>query len=262
MWKTSRHSIGEFYSKGKGSELSQPPALQWANTTGILIGDTDRSLYFTCKWLIDVLLATLLLILFLPLMVLIAILIKLDSAGPVFFIQERVGARRRAERRRTIWKIRNFPCYKFRSMIHNADQSLHQNAVRAFIEGRVEGFKGSRAKFKLSNDSRVTRVGRILRKTSLDELPQLFNVLKGEMSLVGPRPVPTYEVAGYQDTHRQRLATLPGITGLWQVKGRCQVSFDEMIRMDVEYVRNQSLFLDIKILFLTFSAVLSGRGAE
>jgi lipopolysaccharide/colanic/teichoic acid biosynthesis glycosyltransferase len=101
-----------------------------------------------------------------------------------------------------------------------------------------------------------------LRKTSLDELPQLFNVIKGEMSLVGPRPVPTYEVAEYQSRHRERLAALPGITGLWQVLGRSQVSFEEMIALDIEYVRARSLWLDIKILCLTIPAVLSGRGAD
>jgi lipopolysaccharide/colanic/teichoic acid biosynthesis glycosyltransferase len=108
----------------------------------------------------------------------------------------------------------------------------------------------------------VTRVGHILRKTSLDELPQLVNVLKGEMSLVGPRPLPTYEVAEYQAWHRERLAALPGITGLWQVQGRCEVTFEEQVQMDIEYVRKQSLWQDIKILFSTIPAVVSGRGAE
>jgi lipopolysaccharide/colanic/teichoic acid biosynthesis glycosyltransferase len=102
-----------------------------------------------------------------------------------------------------------------------------------------------------------------LRKTSLDELPQLFNILQGEMSLVGPRPVPVYEVAEYREAwHHERLATLPGLTGLWQVKGRCQVSFEDMVRLDLEYVRNQSLWLDIQILFLTIPAAISGQGAD
>jgi lipopolysaccharide/colanic/teichoic acid biosynthesis glycosyltransferase len=114
---------------------------------------------------------------------------------------------------------------------------------------------------KLTDDPRITRVGRFLRRTSLDELPQLLNVLKGEMSLVGPRPVPPYEAAAYQDWHRERLAGLPGITGLWQVKGRGLVSFTEMVRMDIEYLRSQSTWLDFKIMLATIPAVLFGRGA-
>ena len=114
---------------------------------------------------------------------------------------------------------------------------------------------------RLIDDPRVTRIGRILRRTSLDELPQLFNVIRGEMSLVGPRPVPLYEVAAYQPWQRERLAALPGITGLWQVRGRCELSFEDMVRLDVEYIRNQSIWLDFKILSLTIPAVLSGRGA-
>ncbi|MGH9896190.1 MAG: sugar transferase, partial [bacterium] len=121
---------------------------------------------------------------------------------------------------------------------------------------------GSGARFKLSNDPRVTRVGRVLRRMSLDELPQLFNVLKGEMSLVGPRPVPLYEVAEYGESDTERLAALPGITGLWQVRGRAEIPFSEMVRLDCEYVRNQSLWLDLKILAATIPAVVSGRGAR
>ena len=222
----------------------------------------DRSPYFTCKRCIDVILATLLLILLSPLMLLIAALIRLDSPGPIIFVQERVGARRRSKGGRTIWEIRDFFFYKFRSMIRDADPSVHQAHIKAYVEGRVGPSDVRGARFKLTDDPRVTRVGRVLRKTSLDELPQLVNVLKGEMSLVGPRPLPTYEVAEYQPWHRERLAALPGITGLWQVKGRCQVPFEEQIRMDIEYVRNRSLWLDVKILFLTIPVALSGRGAE
>ncbi len=221
-----------------------------------------RSLYFACKRCLDVTLATILLVLLSPLMLLIAMLIKLDTPGPVIFVQERVGARRRSRDGQTSWEIRNFPFYKFRTMVRDADQSLHQAYIRAFVEGRVEISSGVDAKFKLTNDPRVTRVGRILRKTSLDELPQLINVLRGEMSLVGPRPVPTYEVAEYQSQHYERLATLPGITGLWQVKGRCQVSFEDMIAMDIEYIRRQSLWFDARLLLLTIPAALSARGAD
>jgi lipopolysaccharide/colanic/teichoic acid biosynthesis glycosyltransferase len=152
--------------------------------------------------------------------------------------------------------------YKFRSMVQNADSSVHEAYIQDFVKGRARPSAKSNGKFKLTNDARVTRIGCLLRKFSLDELPQLLNVLKGDMSLVGPRPVPPYEVACYGDGHHKRLAALPGITGYWQVKGRCQVSFEEMIRMDLEYIRNASLWFDFKILFLTIPAVLSRRGAE
>src|SRR5262249_22783862 len=134
--------------------------------------------------------------------------------------------------------------------------------IKSFANGQTSDDARNGVKFKLKQDPRVTRVGRVLRKTSLDELPQLLNVLKGEMSFVGPRPVPQYEVAEYKDGHFERLAAAPGITGLWQVKGRAVVSFEEMIRLDIEYVRARSLWLDFKILLLTIPAVISGRGAE
>ena len=243
--------------------MEQYETWQWSyQIVEVLSGGRNNSLYFYSKQCLDVVLALVLFILLLPLMLLIAMLIKLDSPGPIFYIQERVGTRRRSRGGQTIWEVQNFKVYKFRSMVYNADPTLHQAYIKAFVEGRAEMSEANGGKFKLINDPRVTRVGRILRKTSLDELPQLFNVLKGEMSLVGPRPVPTYEVAQYQAWHHERLATLPGITGLWQVKGRCQVTFEEMIRMDIDYVRQQSLWLDLKILLLTIPAVLSGRGAE
>src|SRR5438093_413683 len=228
------------------------------------IADPGRqgALYFGCKRCLDVALATASLVLLAPLLLLIALAIKLDSRGPVVFVQERVGARRRVEAGRTVWEVRDFPVYKFRSMVDKADQAVHQAYIKAFVDGQVESAGDAGSTFKLTNDPRVTRVGRILRRSSLDELPQLVNVLKGDMSLVGPRPVPTYEVAPYQEWHRERLAALPGITGVWQVKGRCQVSFEGMVRMDIEYVRNKSLWLDLRLLFLTLPAVLSGRGAE
>jgi lipopolysaccharide/colanic/teichoic acid biosynthesis glycosyltransferase len=206
----------------------------------------------------DLALAPLMLLALLPLLSCIALLIKLDSTGPILFIQERVGARRRCDRGHAVWEPVTFRCYKFRSMTQNADQSLHQTHIQAFVEERLDTTRI----VKLTDDPRVTRVGRILRRTSLDELPQLLNVLKGDMSLVGPRPVPIYEAAAYADWHRERLAALPGITGLWQVDGRGRVSFTEMVRMDIAYVRNQSLLLDIKLLLSTIPAVLSGRGAE
>jgi len=222
----------------------------------------DRATYRFFKRVLDVTVVALALMILSPLLALIAVLIVLDSGWPIIFSQKRVGARRWTRDGCSYWQRTPFTCYKFRTMVPDADPSMHQAFIKAFVEGHVEPLDATGAKFKLTNDPRVTWVGRILRKTSLDELPQLVNVLKGEMSLVGPRPLPLYEVAEYRDWHRERLAALPGITGLWQVRGRCKVTFEEQIRMDIEYVRNQSLWLDIKILFLTIPAVLSRRGAE
>ena len=227
-----------------------------------LTADGERGRYFFGKRLIDLGLTVMLLVPLLPVMAIIAVAIKLETQGPVLFVQERIGSRRRSAGGRTHWTVRKFAFYKFRSMVAGADQSLHAEHVRAFVEGRVDAGDGGDATFKLAHDPRVTRVGRILRRTSLDELPQLFNVLKGEMSLVGPRPVPPYEVAQYRESDAERLAALPGITGLWQVNGRGAVPFDEMIRMDREYVRNQTVWLDLKILAATIPAILSGRGAR
>lgn len=221
-----------------------------------LIVTKNKRLYYWEKRLIDIVFSLTLLILLSPLLILIAILIKLDSTGPVIFKQERIGYdwRRHA--------IRSFTFYKFRSMVNNADQSVHREQVKAWIRGEFYSTDGSMDKIKVANDPRITRVGRYLRMTSLDELPQLWNVLLGAMSLVGPRPVPTYEVAEYESWHYQRLIAPAGITGLWQVEGRGLVSLDDMVRMDVKYIRNQSIWLDIAILFKTIPAVLSRRGAK
>ena len=222
----------------------------------------DRPSYFVCKRSLDVILSILVLIAFLPLFAVIALLIKLDSPGPILFRQERVGAKRRSLGVKTFWIVQNFTMYKFRSMVADADSSMHEAYIRDFVEGRISPQLAPGGKFKLSNDPRVTRLGRVLRKLSLDELPQLLNVLRGDMSLVGPRPVPTYEVACYRNGDHRRLAALPGITGLWQVRGRCLVSFEEMVRMDIDYIRKATFWFDLNILFLTIPAVLSKRGAE
>jgi lipopolysaccharide/colanic/teichoic acid biosynthesis glycosyltransferase len=239
------------------SRRTPVPAIHWPI-------EADRELYFRCKRLMDLALSVTLLVLLLPLMALIALAIKLDSPGPVCFVQERAGVRRRrSEGGRSRWELRSFAFYKFRSMTAGADQSLHQEYVRAYVHGQAVAANGGEGvRFKLARDPRVTRLGRILRATSLDELPQLVNVLKGEMSLVGPRPVPLYELAEYQTSDTERFAVLPGLTGLWQVSGRGEVPFAEMMRMDREYVRNQSLWLDFKILLATIPAVLCRRGAK
>jgi lipopolysaccharide/colanic/teichoic acid biosynthesis glycosyltransferase len=235
---------------------------QWPSRIALVAEHTESNLYHLAKRCLDVILAGLALIVLLPLLLLITALIMLDSPGAVVFTQKRVGAKRERLGRQAIWVIQDFTIYKFRSMIENADPSAHEAYIREFVEGRAQPTAESGGKFKLTNDPRVTRIGRFLRKYSLDELPQLLNVLKGDMSLVGPRPVPPYEVACYGNGHHKRLAALPGITGYWQVKGRCQVAFEEMIRMDLEYIRKASFGYDLKILFLTIPAVLSRRGAE
>jgi len=222
----------------------------------------DRRIYFLCKRLLDLAVAASMLVVLAPLLLFVALLVKLDSPGPVIFVQPRIGGRRRKNAQDEEWLIGSFPCYKFRTMYRNCDHSQHEAYMTAFIEGQLPAMACDKAEFKPTDDPRVTRVGRWLRKTSVDELPQLFNVLRGDMSLVGPRPPIEYEVRKYEAWHCNRLAGLPGITGLWQIRGRSQVSFDEMVRLDCQYLQTQSLWLDIQILFLTIPAVLSGRGAR
>jgi lipopolysaccharide/colanic/teichoic acid biosynthesis glycosyltransferase len=219
--------------------------------------------HFHVKRLMDIFIAVVALAFLLPLLALVALCIKLDSRGPVLFVQDRVGAKRRVINGEVVWEIQNFRIYKFRSMFQNAGSALHEEHIKAYIAGDQSLLKpeGDGASLKLQHDPRITRVGHIIRKTSLDELPQLLNVLKGDMSLVGPRPVPTYEFEEYQAWHLERLVAVPGITGLWQVTARCQVPFDEQIRLDIDYVRKQSFWLDLKILLLTVPAVISGKGA-
>jgi lipopolysaccharide/colanic/teichoic acid biosynthesis glycosyltransferase len=226
--------------------------------------DARRERQFRYKRVVDLVLCVPIVVVLLPVMALVALAITLDSRGPVCFVQQRAGLRRRVVGGVTHWEVRPFAFYKFRSMVDGADQSLHEQYVRAFVQGRLHpsATNGTQPKFKLAHDPRVTRVGRILRRTSLDELPQFINVIKGEMSLVGPRPVPLYEIAEYRDADLERLAVPPGITGLWQVNGRGEVPFAEMMRLDREYVRRQSLWLDFTILLTTIPVVLSGRGAK
>ncbi|MHB8616339.1 MAG: sugar transferase [Candidatus Acidiferrales bacterium] len=206
------------------------------------------------KRAIDLVGSLLLLILLSPLLAAIAIAIKLDSQGPVLFKQDRVGQ----------YGTR-FTFLKFRSMVVECDPNIHKEYIQRFIAGESgvqQADTKGRGVFKLARDSRVTRFGRWLRKTSLDELPQLLNVLRGEMSLVGPRPPIPYELESYYVWHTRRiLETKPGITGLWQVRGRSRTTFDDMVRMDLQYARTWSLWLDLRILLQTPHAVIFGRGA-
>lgn len=180
-------------------------------------------------------------VLLLPLLALIALAIRLDSAGPIIYRQSRIGKNGQP-----------FTCHKFRSMVSDADELRNTIAKLNEATGPL---------FKVRNDPRQTRVGRFLRRYSLDELPQLYNVLRGEMSLIGPRPNLPYEVEQYQEWHKKRLGVSPGITGLWQVSGRSDLTFDEMVLLDIYYVENWSLALDLHILLRSFPAVIQARGA-
>jgi len=230
-----------------------------------MAGNRNGYLYFACKRLLDVVLAILMLILLTPVMIIIAILIKLDSPGSIFFSQQRVGTKRHYVDGRMSWEIRIFPLYKFRSMVRDADPELHRAFFQAFIRNdRINMTalqQGEAHTLKLMNDPRVTWLGKLLRRSSLDELPQLWNVLKGDMSLVGPRPPIPYEVEMYEPWHHQRLAADPGLTGLWQVTARSSANFDEMVRLDIWYIEHQSLWLDLKILLKTPWVVVTSKGA-
>jgi lipopolysaccharide/colanic/teichoic acid biosynthesis glycosyltransferase len=225
----------------------------------------DRYGYYAVKRITDFILAALLLVFFSPLMIIIALLIVLYSPGPVFFVQERVGAKRQSNGKHLYWTRTIFACYKFRTMKINADPSIHRAYVKALIENdelKMTALQGAPTQpRKLVNDPRITRLGKFLRKLSLDELPQLWNVLRGEMSLVGPRPAIPYEVDMYKPRYLRRLEAQPGITGLQQVKARSAVDFDQQVELDIEYIENQSLWLDSKIILMTPLVVLSAKGA-
>jgi lipopolysaccharide/colanic/teichoic acid biosynthesis glycosyltransferase len=201
----------------------------------------NRRGYRIAKRAMDLAVSILVLPIVLPVGIIISILIYLDSPGSVIFVQDRTGL-----------GGKRFRMYKFRTMVPNAeklkDKYSHLNELTL-------------PDFKITNDPRVTRVGRFLRKTSLDEMPQILNILKGDMSLVGPRPT-SFGAETYSLKHTERLEVVPGLTGLWQVKGRSDLDFDERTRLDIEYIENQSLWLDIRILVLTIGAVLSKKGAK
>ena len=192
------------------------------------------------------------LILLSPVFLAIAVAVKLTSKGPMLFKQSRIGQ-----------YGKEFKFLKFRSMCFQNDPTIHQEYVRQFISGNDDCKQGGdNGVYKLRGDARITPLGSFLRRTSLDELPQFLNVLRGEMSLVGPRPPIPYEIEAYDIWHRRRFVEVkPGITGLWQVKGRSRLKFDEMVRLDIQYIRSWSLGLDLKILLQTPRAVLRGEGA-
>ena len=210
------------------------------------------ALYDGLKRVLDLAGSLTLLAILSPLLVLIAGLVKLKSPGPVFFRQVRMGQ-----------GMKPFTMLKFRTMHVNTGHALHHEFVTSFIKSGPQAQEAGRnGMFKITSDPRVTTVGRILRKTSLDELPQLWNVVRGDMSLVGPRPPLQYEVEQYQPWHCRRvLEAKPGITGLWQVAGRSRTTFDEMVRLDLRYAKACSLWTDVKILLATPAAVIVGKGA-
>lgn len=232
-----------------------------------------RKAYQIAKRVLDVSLCLLAMPLILPLMAICVLAIRLDSPGPALFVQERIGK-----------GGRRFRMYKFRTMQHNLDDSSHRTFMKAFVNGQVDSDKGKNGDFhrafmkvfvdtppgnngngkiyKPLQASQITWVGRILRKTSLDELPQFLNVLKGEMSLVGPRPNVPWEVEEYRPWHQERLEVLPGITGLAQVRGRSGIMFDRIVEYDIEYIEQQSMMMDFKILWWTLLSVFLGTGAE
>lgn len=221
---------------------------------GVLHETAPKWLSRLAKRVMDIAGSLLALLFFLPLFLVIAIAVKLTSTGPVLFCQQRIGQ-----------YGRKFRFLKFRSMCVNNDPAIHREFVMRFIANQngCSQVSQGQSPYKLVADPRVTPVGRFLRRTSLDELPQFLNVLMGDMSLVGPRPPLPYEVERYQVWHRTRLmAAKPGITGLWQVAGRSRVKFDDMVRMDLRYATSWSLWLDIKILLQTPHAVFSGNGAH
>ncbi|KMQ50698.1 undecaprenyl-phosphate glucose phosphotransferase [Chitinispirillum alkaliphilum] len=213
----------------------------------------SREIYLLGKRVIDIAGSLAALIFFSPFFLLIALFIKLGSDGPVFFVQKRVGHG---------GKLFNF--YKFRSMYIGADDSIHREYVSKLIggEGQNSSEHAEDGVYKITKDPRVTPVGRLLRKSSLDELPQFINVLLGDMSLVGPRPAIPYEFEQYEPWHRARIMEQkPGITGLWQVEGRSHTTFDEMVRMDLRYCRSFSLWVDMWLIVKTPFALLSAKGA-
>lgn len=227
--------------------------------------DLNKRLYFFVKRSLDIMGAGLALLVLFPLLVLIAAWIKLDSHGPVLFKQKRVGGQPTLRHGQLTWNMCPFTLYKFRSMYHDSSCELHQAFIEAFIDGdeeRMKSLNGSTSAVrKLIADPRVTRAGHYLRRYSLDELPQFWNVLIGNMSLVGPRPALPYEVERYEPRHKVRLCAHPGLTGLWQVEARSSVDFEGMVRLDLWYIRHQSLWLDLKILFKTPAAICRGHGA-
>ncbi len=214
--------------------------------------DSKKKIQLLVKSLFDFFASLSAVVILSPIFLTIAVIIKLTSHGPVFFRQERLGLNGKP-----------FLVLKFRSMRTDCDSGSHKEFITKFISRNTDDASSSSGTFKLTNDARITSFGHFIRKTSLDELPQFINVLKGEMSLVGPRPPIPYEYDLYDIWHRRRLLSCkPGVTGLWQVTGRSRTTFDDMVRLDLQYIHEWSLWYDFKILFKTPGAVIMGKGAH
>lgn len=205
-------------------------------------GVSYQWLYLFVKRVIDIIAAVIGLIVLSPILLIVAILIKIDSKGPILFKQQRVGK-----------DGNEFGMYKFRSMVINAEE------LKDSLEDKNEM---SGPMFKMKNDPRITRVGKFIRKTSIDELPQLINVIKGEMSLVGPRPSLPKEVAQFKPWMKERLTVKPGLTCYWQVSGRNNIPFEEWMKMDIKYIKERSLWVDIKLIFRTFFVLFGDKDAS
>jgi lipopolysaccharide/colanic/teichoic acid biosynthesis glycosyltransferase len=252
--KSSKISVSFHFFPEEHGKSDSNPAANVALYPDISRKEDSKKLAFGIKRAMDVFGSAAALLFFSPALAAIAVAIKLTSKGPILFRQERLGQ-----------YGQTFTFLKFRSMYTNCDAKIHQEYVNQFIAGQVDetAADGTKPVFKIQKDPRITSIGKFIRRTSLDELPQFLNVLRGEMSLVGPRPPIAYEFRAYDLWHRRRVLEIkPGITGLWQVEGRSRTRFDDMVRLDLKYARGWSIWLDVKILIQTPSAVFSGDGAH
>ena len=237
---------------GNASALTGEVSGSYADSSIKRVGVHRLSTYKWWKGVFDRILAIMAIAVSSPLLAIIAILIRLDSPGSAIFRREQVGENGSV-----------FTAYKFRTMHINNDDHVYKEYIKKYVleDAPYTVDENGQGVYKVVDDPRVTRFGNLLRKTNLDELPQLFNVLKGEMSFVGPRPDIPFAVAMYRDWHRERLGIKPGITGLWQVCGRKGLSFEDMVRLDIEYIKRQSIFLDARILILTLGTILKRDGS-
>jgi lipopolysaccharide/colanic/teichoic acid biosynthesis glycosyltransferase len=255
-------------------QLGTPAIMLTLNPNAYVVDTGLSNWHYISKRFVDLSLSFLALLILAPVFLLIALLILIDSRGPIFYTQKRVGTRRVRRDGEWVWEQFQFKMYKFRTMRDGASNQLHRQFIQAYIHNDEPAMKAIKeeigdetkdsdaAIYKIGSDPRITRIGKFLRKTSFDELPQIFNVLRGQMSLVGPRPALPYEVKEYKLWHKRRFAAYQGITGYWQVTARSEVSFDKMVELDVWYAKHQSLFLDFKIMLLTPLKAIQGKGAE